>query len=91
MLSTRAVSQALAAVRLGLSASDSCLIAANIARLTTWEATLAPLFRMQARGLTKDMLKPGTPVVVEGYPSTCNQHETGAERITVAGKTIELR
>src|ERR1700676_3495271 len=32
----------------------------------TWEATLAPLFRMQARGITQDMLKPGTQVVVEG-------------------------
>jgi Family of unknown function (DUF6152) len=57
----------------------------------TWEATLAPLFRMQSRGLTKDMLKPGTPVVVVGYPSTRNQHEMRAERITVDGKTVELR
>jgi hypothetical protein len=57
----------------------------------TWEATLAPLFRMQSRGLTKDMLKPGTPVVVVGYPSTRNEHEMRAERITVAGKTVELR
>ncbi len=57
----------------------------------TWEATLAPLSRMEARGLTADMLKPGTPVVVEGYPSTRNEHEMRAERITVAGKTVELR
>jgi hypothetical protein len=57
----------------------------------TWEATLAPLFRMQQRGLSEAMLKPGTPVVVEGYPSTRNEHEMRAERITVAGKTVELR
>jgi len=57
----------------------------------TWEATLAPLSRMQARGLSEEMLKPGTPVVVLGYPSTRNQHEMRAERITVAGKTVELR
>jgi uncharacterized protein DUF6152 len=56
-----------------------------------WEATLAPLFRMQARGLSEEMLKPGTPVVVLGYPSTRNEHEMRAERITVAGKTVELR
>lgn len=56
-----------------------------------WEATLAPLFRMQARGLTQEMLKPGTMVAVEGYPSTQKQHEMRAERITVAGKTVELR
>ena len=57
----------------------------------TWEATLAPLFRMQSRGITQDMLKPGTPVVVEGYPSTRIAHEMRAERITVAGKAVELR
>ena len=57
----------------------------------TWEATLAPLSRMEARGLSQEMLKPGTPVVVEGYPSTRNQHEMRAERITVAGKIVELR
>jgi hypothetical protein len=56
-----------------------------------WEATLAPLSRMQLRGLSEELLKPGTPVVVEGYPSTRNQHEMRAERITVAGKTVELR
>ena len=38
-----------------------------------------------------EVLKPGTPVVVLGYPSTRNQHEMRAERITVAGKTVELR
>ena len=57
----------------------------------TWEATLAPLFRMQARGLSQDMLKPGTMVAVEGYPSTQKPHEMRAERITIAGKSVELR
>jgi len=56
-----------------------------------WQATLAPVSRMQTRGLSQDMLKPSTPVVVEGYPSTRNAHEMRAERITVAGKTVELR
>ena len=57
----------------------------------TWEATLAPLSRMEARGLSESMLKPGTMVVVEGYPSTRTEHEMRAERITVAGNTFELR
>jgi len=57
----------------------------------TWEATLAPISRMQLRGLTEEMLQPGTSVVVEGYPSTARPHEMRAERITVAGQTIELR
>ena len=56
-----------------------------------WEATLAPLFRMQARGLSQEMLKPGTVVTVDGYPSTQKEHEMRAERITVAGKSVELR
>jgi hypothetical protein len=41
---------------------------------------LAPLFRMQARGLRQEMLKPGTVVAVEGYPSTQKQYEMRAER-----------
>jgi hypothetical protein len=46
---------------------------------------------MQARGITQDMLKPGSPVIVEGYPSTRTEHEMRAERITVGGKVVELR
>jgi hypothetical protein len=46
---------------------------------------------MKSRGITQDMLKPGTPVVVVGYPSTRLAHEMRAERITVAGKAVELR
>lgn len=56
-----------------------------------WEATLAPISRMQARGLSEEMLKPGTEVQVEGYPSTRTPNEMRAERITVGGKTFELR
>jgi hypothetical protein len=57
----------------------------------TWEVTLAPVSRMVRRGLTEEMLKPGTPVAAEGYPSTRNEHEMRAERITVAGQTYEMR
>jgi hypothetical protein len=57
----------------------------------SWESILAPVSRMSARGLSEDMLKPGAQVSVEGYPSTRNEHEMRAERITVAGKTVELR
>ncbi|MEJ1157449.1 DUF6152 family protein [Prosthecomicrobium sp. N25] len=57
----------------------------------TWEATLAPIFRMEARGLSPEMLKAGTTVSVEGYPSTRTEREMRAERITVGGKTFELR
>jgi hypothetical protein len=56
-----------------------------------WEAVLAPPFRMDARGLKPEMLKAGAMVAVEGYPSTRVEHEMRAERITVDGKTFELR
>jgi hypothetical protein len=57
----------------------------------TWEAVLAPPFRMEARGLSPTLIKAGTRVEVEGYPSTQTPREMRAERITVAGKTYELR
>jgi hypothetical protein len=57
----------------------------------SWEVVLAPPFRMDARGLSPAMLKQGASVSVEGYPSTKGAHEMRAERITVAGKTYELR
>ncbi len=57
----------------------------------TWEAVLAPPFRMDARGLNPDLIKVGTQVTLEGYPSTRTERELRAERITVAGQTYELR
>jgi hypothetical protein len=56
-----------------------------------WEAVLAPPFRMDARGLKPEMLKPGAMVAVEGYPSTRTEREMRAERIIVNGKAFELR
>ncbi len=57
----------------------------------TWEAVLAPPFRMEARGLTPAMLRNGAMVTVEGYPSTRTEREMRVERITVGGKVFELR
>jgi uncharacterized protein DUF6152 len=57
----------------------------------TWEIVLAPPFRMDARGLSPALIKAGTMVTAEGYPSTRAANEMRAERITVAGKTYELR
>ncbi len=56
-----------------------------------WTCTLAPPFRMQNRGLPPEMLKPGVKAKVEGYPSRVHETEMRAERITIAGKTVELR
>jgi Family of unknown function (DUF6152) len=57
----------------------------------SWQVVLAPPSRMTSRGLTRDMLAEGTTAIVEGYPHLKNDGELRAERITVAGKTIELR
>lgn len=56
-----------------------------------WHVTLAPLSRMQLRGLSRDMLEPGTVVAAHGYPSRQNPNEMRAERLTIAGETYELR
>jgi enolase len=57
----------------------------------TWLAVLAPPFRMENRGLPREWLKPGTEVTVVGYPHRSDPDEMRAERITINGKTIELR
>jgi hypothetical protein len=57
----------------------------------TWHAVLAPPSRMQTRGLAKEMLKVGSTATVVGYPNRTNPGELRAERITVEGKTTELR
>ena len=57
----------------------------------TWSVVLAPPSRMARRGLEKSALKPGINASVEGYPNRDKPEEMRAERITVNGKTIELR
>lgn len=57
----------------------------------TWVAVLAPPSRMENRGLEKDLMKVGATVTVEGYANKTKPEEMRAERIIVAGKTIELR
>ena len=56
-----------------------------------WFAWLAPVFRMEARGLNADMVKVGATVTLIGYPSTTKKDELRVERIIVGGKSIELR
>ena len=56
-----------------------------------WTAVLAPSSRMERRGLQKGALKAGQTVRVVGYPHRSDANEMRAERITIAGKTTELR
>ena len=57
----------------------------------TWVVVLAPPSRMSNRGLTEEMLKVGTSASVEGYQHMTDKTEMRAERISLNGKTIELR
>lgn len=57
----------------------------------TWQVVLAPPYRMQNRGLSQDMLKKGATATVVGYPHKEEAGEMRAERITIDGKTTELR
>jgi hypothetical protein len=57
----------------------------------TWQVILAPPSRMERRGLSRADLKPGTQVTVVGYANRGKPEEMRAERITVGGKTVELR
>lgn len=57
----------------------------------TWLVVLAPPSRMNSRGLSEEMLQVGATVAVVGYPHRENTDEMRAERITVEGKTVELR
>jgi hypothetical protein len=56
-----------------------------------WLIILAPISRMESRGLPNDALVKGKTVTIEAYPRTDGTAEMRAERITVDGKTIELR
>jgi hypothetical protein len=56
-----------------------------------WTVTLAPTFRMANRGAPASFIAVGKTVSAYGYPSTTEKNEMRAERITVDGKTVELR
>ena len=57
----------------------------------TWLAVLAPPSRMNSRGLSQEILKAGTTATVVGYSHRELADEVRAERITIGGKTVELR
>jgi hypothetical protein len=57
----------------------------------TWMVVLAPPSRMERRGLTREMLAPGTSASVVGYPNRSDPGEMRAERIIIGDKSTELR
>lgn len=56
-----------------------------------WDVVLAPVARMEARGLTETMLARGKSVTLVGYPRRDGTPEMRIERVIVDGKTVELR
>ncbi len=56
-----------------------------------WTVTLAPVSQMIERGVKADLLAVGNKVSAYGYPSTIEMNEMRAERISVDGRTYELR
>ena len=57
----------------------------------TWDVILAPPSRMEMRGLPPAMLAAGKTATVMGYAHRTEVAELRAERITIDGKTVELR
>ena len=56
-----------------------------------WTVTLAPVSQMIERGIKADLVAVGKKVSAYGYPSTIEMNEMRAERISLDGKTYELR
>lgn len=57
----------------------------------TWNVVLAPVQRMQARGLALEEINKGQPVTLVGYARRDGTAEMRIERITVGNETVELR
>ena len=56
-----------------------------------WDVVLAPVSRMESRGLTREMIAPGQRIRIVGYPKKDGSAEMRLERIIVGDKTVELR
>jgi hypothetical protein len=46
---------------------------------------------MENRGLPRAELVPGAKITLVGYPNRSKPEEMRAERITIGGRTVELR
>lgn len=56
-----------------------------------WDVVLAPVSRMEARGLTQAMIAPGQKVGIVAYPRRDGTAEMRVERVIVGDRTVELR
>lgn len=56
-----------------------------------WDVILAPVSRMEARGLSQAEIAPGKRITLVGYPRKDGTAEMRIERVIVGDKTVELR
>ncbi len=56
-----------------------------------WRITLAPPFRMNARGVPDGTLQTGQDLEIQGYLNRSDPTEIRAERIVLAGRAVEMR
>lgn len=56
-----------------------------------WTVILAPVSRMETRGVTADMVKKGSTIRIVGYPHKKIKDEMRAERVFINGTKYELR
>jgi len=56
-----------------------------------WDVVLAPVSRMEARGLRQEMIANGQRVTITGYVRTDGTPEMRLERIQAGNQTVELR
>ena len=57
----------------------------------TWDVILAPVARMEARGLTREMLGPRQQVPLVGYPRKDGTRVMRLERVIAGDNRVELR
>jgi hypothetical protein len=56
-----------------------------------WNVVLAPVTRMESRGLTAAMIDKGQTITLTGYARKDGTAEMRIERVKVGDKTVELR
>ena len=56
-----------------------------------WDVVLAPVSRMEQRGLTLDAIDDGKRITLTGYVRRDGTREMRVERIKAGGKIVELR